>query len=126
MANFMPDSSKSIQCFSKCCFWEKTSACRPCGGRKRSILKQTDDFIRLPVKKFHDIPLRAIKQKHLLNISLPVIYKRLKIHISMLNIKTYVFNLPKSSWKGPRLFGDQYTSLMSPFSRTQLPMNPKG
>ncbi len=29
-------------------------------------------------KKFHDMPLRAIQQQHLHNISLPVIYKKLK------------------------------------------------
>ncbi len=49
----------------------------------------------------------------------------LKSHISRLDIDTYVFDLPKSSWKGPCLFGDQYSSLMSLFSRTQLPKNLK-
>ncbi len=50
----------------------------------------------------------------------------LKSHISMLDIDTYAFDLPKSSWIGPCLFGDQYTSLMSLYSRTLLPKNPKG
>ncbi len=90
-----------------------------------SILKQTDDYICLTVKKFNNMPLRAIKQKHLPNISLLVINKRLKSHISMLNIDTGVFNLPKSSWKGPCLFGVQYILLMSHFSIAQLPKNLK-
>ncbi len=115
----------------------KTNARRQCGGRKRSTSKQTDDYICLTVKKFHDMPLLTIQQHHLPDISFPVTYKRLKSfgfvsekpienHISMLDIGTYAFDLPKSSWIGLCLFGDQYTSLMSLFSRTLLPKNPKG
>ncbi len=37
----------------------------------------------------------------------------LQSHISMLDIGTYAFDLPKSSWVDPCLFGDQYTSLMN-------------
>ncbi len=56
----------------------KTNARRPCGGRKRSTSKKTVDYLCLTVKKFHDMPLRTIRQQHLPDIWLPVIYKRLQ------------------------------------------------
>ncbi len=43
----------------------------------------------------------------------------------MLDIGIFAFSLPKSSWKCRYLFGDQYTSLMSPLSNIQLSKNPK-
>ncbi len=107
----------------------KTNARRPCGGRKRSTSKQTDDYICLTVKKIHDMPLRTIQQQHLPNISLPIINKRLKsfdfvsekpIEKPYLNARHRHLRLQfaKELRIGPCLFGDPYASLMSLYSRT--------
>ncbi len=88
-------------------------------------------------KKFHDLPLRTIQQQHLPNISLPIINKRLKsfefvsekpIEKPYLNARHrhLCLQFAKEFLDRPVSFGDQYTSLMSLYSRTLLPKNLKG